>query len=202
MSLKTLTAALASLLIAGATLVSGALAQSTTAPATPAPATTQAPAPQTPAPQAPTAQTPSPSSTTAPAKAHKGHKAKAAATDTTGTATGTTTGTSTGTTTGTPTGTSAGTTATDTARPAHARAASKPAASEAGKLPPGGKVDLNTATAEQLDALPQIGAARAKAILTERAKGPFKDWNDFDTRMAHSSVNAGVKAKIKDKVTF
>jgi hypothetical protein len=38
--------------------------------------------------------------------------------------------------------------------------------------------------------------------MTERAKAPFKDWADFDTRTAHTSVNAGVKAKIKDYVTF
>ena len=63
-------------------------------------------------------------------------------------------------------------------------------------------VNLNTATATQLDALPDVGKARAKAILAERAKGPFKNWSDFDTRMAGSPVNAGVKAKIKDRVTF
>ena len=75
-----------------------------------------------------------------------------------------------------------------------ASASAKPAA--------GSKVNLNTANATQLDALPGVGSTRAKAILTERAKGPFKDWSDFDTRTAHSSINAGVKAKIKDLVTF
>ncbi|MCW3474069.1 ComEA family DNA-binding protein [Limobrevibacterium gyesilva] len=64
------------------------------------------------------------------------------------------------------------------------------------------KVDLNTATAAELDALPDVGKARSKAILDERAKGKFKDWADFDHRMTGTSVNAGVKAKIKDHVTF
>jgi len=62
--------------------------------------------------------------------------------------------------------------------------------------------NLNTATAEQLDALPEMGKARTKAILDERAKGKFKDWIDFDTRMTATSLNAAVKAKIKDLVTF
>jgi len=64
------------------------------------------------------------------------------------------------------------------------------------------KVNLNTATATELDALPEVGQARGKVILTERAKGPFKDWADFDKRMTGTSVNAGVKAKIKNLVTF
>jgi competence protein ComEA len=85
-----------------------------------------------------------------------------------------------------------------TTAPMHTHKAHKAAST----LAPGTKINLNTATAEQLDTLPSIGKGRAKAILTERAKGPFKDWSDFDTRMAHSSVNAGVKTKIKDHVTF
>ena len=63
-------------------------------------------------------------------------------------------------------------------------------------------INLNTATPAELDALPDVGKARAKAILAERAKGRFKDWSDFDTRMAGTSVNAGVKAKIKSRVIF
>ena len=62
--------------------------------------------------------------------------------------------------------------------------------------------NLNTATAEQLDALPEVGKARTTAILDERAKGKFKDWADFDTRMTGTSLNADAKAKIKDLVTF
>ena len=64
------------------------------------------------------------------------------------------------------------------------------------------KTNLNTATAEELDALPDIGKARSKAILDERAKGKFKDWSDFDKRMTGTSINAGVKSKIQDHVAF
>ncbi len=63
-------------------------------------------------------------------------------------------------------------------------------------------VNLNTATDKELDALPGVGKARAKVIMDERAKSPFKDWADFDKRMTGTSVNAGVKAKIKDMVAF
>ena len=69
-------------------------------------------------------------------------------------------------------------------------------------LPAGAKVNLNTATAAQLDALPGVGKARLKVIMTERAKSPFKDWSDFDQRTEHTSINAGVKQKIKDMVVF
>ena len=64
------------------------------------------------------------------------------------------------------------------------------------------QTNLNTATAAELDALPDVGQARTKAILAERGKGKFKDWADFDTRMTGTSINAGVKAKIKNLVTF
>ena len=64
------------------------------------------------------------------------------------------------------------------------------------------KVNLNTATEKELDALPEVGKARAKAIMDERAKSHFKDWADFEKRMTGTSVNAGVKAKIKDLVVF
>lgn len=80
------------------------------------------------------------------------------------------------------------------ARPATGSPASTATASKA--------ANLNSATAQQLEALPEIGAARSKVILDERAKGKFKDWADFEKRMAGTSVNAGVMAKIKDHVTF
>jgi competence protein ComEA len=64
------------------------------------------------------------------------------------------------------------------------------------------KTNLNTASAAEIDALPEVGKARTKAIIDERAKGKFKDWADFDKRMSGTSVNAGVKAKIQDLVTF
>ena len=79
------------------------------------------------------------------------------------------------------------------AKPAAAPAA-KPAAATAGK-----KIDLNTATADDLDKLPQIGPARAKAIIEARAKGKFKNWDDFVKR---GVVPSNAEAAIKDLVKF
>jgi Helix-hairpin-helix motif len=52
------------------------------------------------------------------------------------------------------------------------------------------KINLNTATATELDTLPQIGPARAKAIVDARAKGPFKNWYDFVTRKTPNGIEA------------
>jgi competence protein ComEA len=61
------------------------------------------------------------------------------------------------------------------------------------------KVNLNTATAAELDALPQIGPARAKAIVEGRAKGKYKNWDDF---VARKVIPSNAEAAIKDKVSF
>lgn len=83
------------------------------------------------------------------------------------------------------------------AAPAAAPAAPKPAAAPA--QPMAKKVNLNTANADELDKLPQIGPARAKAIVEARAKGKFKDWADFQKR---GVVPSNAEAAIKDLVTF
>jgi competence protein ComEA len=45
---------------------------------------------------------------------------------------------------------------------------------------PSGPIDLNSATAEQLDALPGVGPATAKAIIDHRTKnGPFRSVDDL-----------------------
>ncbi len=80
--------------------------------------------------------------------------------------------------------------------------ATPPAKVATSSVPSGSPVNLNTATPQQLDVLPDVGASRSKAIVAERGKGKFKDWGDFATRMAHTSVNKGVQSKIKDHVTF
>ena len=57
---------------------------------------------------------------------------------------------------------------------------------------------LSTGVAE-LDRLPQIGATRAQAIITARAKARFKDWDDF---VARKVVPSSAEAAIKDLVGF
>jgi competence protein ComEA len=61
------------------------------------------------------------------------------------------------------------------------------------------KINLNAATATELDTLPQIGPARAKAIVEARAKGKFKSWDDF---VARKVVPSNAEAAIKDLVSF
>lgn len=61
------------------------------------------------------------------------------------------------------------------------------------------KVNLNTATAAELDRLPQIGATRAQAIIAARAKARFKSWDDF---VARKVVPLSAEAAIKDLVGF
>ena len=80
-------------------------------------------------------------------------------------------------------------------QPAPGRAAATTAEPAAGA----GKTNLNTATAAELDRLPQISAARAKAIIAARDRERFKSWEDF---VARKVVPAGVEAAIKDLVGF
>jgi len=44
-------------------------------------------------------------------------------------------------------------------------------------------VDVNKATAAELDAIKGIGPTMSQRIIDERKKGNFKDWNDFITRV-------------------
>jgi competence protein ComEA len=79
-------------------------------------------------------------------------------------------------------------------------AVAKPAAPAVNNVVPmAQKVNLNTATDKELDALPQIGAARSKAIIDARAKAKFKDWADF---VARNVVPKNAEDAIKDKVRF
>lgn len=64
---------------------------------------------------------------------------------------------------------------------------------------PGGKVDLNTATAEELMTLPGIGEKRAADIIAYReANGPFRIPEDL-TRV--SGIGEGILAGLIDQVT-
>ena len=44
-------------------------------------------------------------------------------------------------------------------------------------------VEVNKATADELDSVKGIGPAMAKRIVDERAKGRFKNWDDFVARV-------------------
>jgi competence protein ComEA len=54
-------------------------------------------------------------------------------------------------------------------------------------------VDVNKASAAELDGVKGIGPAISKRILDERKKGDYKDWNDFITRV--KGVGEGNAAK-------
>ena len=72
--------------------------------------------------------------------------------------------------------------------------AAKPAAETAAPAP-AEKVDLNTATIDELGTLPGIGPARANAIIEGR---PYKSLKDFESR---GIVAASAVEKFKDQVT-
>jgi competence protein ComEA len=80
-----------------------------------------------------------------------------------------------------------------------APAPAKPATTGAATAPQVAKTNLNTATAAELDKLPQIGPVRSKAIIEARAKAKFKNWDDF---VARKVVPADAAAAIKDVVSF
>ena len=87
--------------------------------------------------------------------------------------------------------------------PAHpapsAAAPAKPTTTGAATSPVAAKVNLNTATAAELDKVSQIGPARSKAIVEARAKEKFKNWDDF---VARKIVPADAGAAMKDVVSF
>jgi competence protein ComEA len=89
------------------------------------------------------------------------------------------------------------------ARPAApAATAPAPAAAPAQATRPatvGQRININTASADQLDSLKGIGPARAKKIIEERAKTRFKNFDDLVQR---NVLPSNVEADIKDKITF
>lgn len=54
-------------------------------------------------------------------------------------------------------------------------------------------VDVNTATTAELDSIKGIGPVKSALIMTERKKAPFKDWNDFVTRVKGVGTDSAAK---------
>ena len=76
-----------------------------------------------------------------------------------------------------------------------AAAAPAPAAKPAAAAPAAKLVNLNAATAEQLDTIPNIGEKRSEAIIKGR---PYKTTQELVTKKV---LTQGIYDKIKDKVT-
>lgn len=77
-----------------------------------------------------------------------------------------------------------------------------PATSQATALTtsPASRLQINLATAAQLDALPGIGPVRAKAILEARAAGRFRDLDDLRARVPN--LPSSVLADMSPLITF
>ncbi len=54
-------------------------------------------------------------------------------------------------------------------------------------------VEVNQATAEELDSVKGIGTAMAKKIVDERTKGRFQNWDDFVARVKGTGKGNAVK---------
>jgi len=77
-------------------------------------------------------------------------------------------------------------------------AAATPAQSGSHPSASAGILDLNTATAEQLDTLPGVGPVTAQKIIASREKQPFRKVDDL---VARKIVAASVLAKFRSLVT-
>jgi competence protein ComEA len=74
-------------------------------------------------------------------------------------------------------------------------AGASPKGATAGKLAPGQTVNLNTASKEMLEALPEIGPVKAQAIINNR---PYQKIEDI---MKVKGIKEGTFSKIKDRIT-
>jgi competence protein ComEA len=55
------------------------------------------------------------------------------------------------------------------------------------------QVDVNKADAAALDSVKGVGPSMSKTILTERSKGEFKDWADFQKRVKGVGDKTAIK---------
>jgi competence protein ComEA len=83
-------------------------------------------------------------------------------------------------------------------RRGEAGAASPGTGSVAGAVESAGPIDLNTATAAQLDTLPGVGPVTAQKIISAREQQPFRSVDDLVTRKI---VPASTLAKFRAMVT-
>ncbi len=83
------------------------------------------------------------------------------------------------------------------AAPAAAPAAARPAAAAPAAV--GKIVNINTASADELDTLKGIGPARAKKIMEERAKARFRNFDDLVQR---NVLPSNVEADLRGKISF
>jgi competence protein ComEA len=54
-------------------------------------------------------------------------------------------------------------------------------------------VEVNSATPAELDSIHGIGPVKSALIISERKKMPFKDWNDFVTRVKGVGTDRAAK---------
>ncbi len=104
-------------------------------------------------------------------------------------------------------GSTAGGAAASAGASGHASAPSSPSSpsktsssssSSSSKLAPGTKINVNTASVEELEKLPEIGPVKAQAIVDYRkANGPFKSPEDIEKV---KGIKEGTFAKIKDYI--
>jgi competence ComEA-like helix-hairpin-helix protein len=80
------------------------------------------------------------------------------------------------------------------AMPVVAQTSPTPKSPATASQPAGGLVDINSASAEELDKLPGVGPARVKAII---AKRPY---NGKDDLLQRKIIPASVYNQIKDKI--
>lgn len=76
------------------------------------------------------------------------------------------------------------------------KAPAKEKAAAPAKLAPGQKVNINTATKEELEALPEVGPVKAQAIIDGR---PYKTAEDV---MKVKGIKEGTFSKMKDFITI
>ncbi len=76
----------------------------------------------------------------------------------------------------------------------------RPVAAQPAATTPAAKiVNINTATAAELDTLKGIGPARAKKIIEERAKTRFRNFDDLVQR---NVLPSNVEAELRGKISF